>query len=128
MPKTYTVGRSAQADIRTPKKHDAVGKVHCEITDLGKGEVRVTDLESTNGTFIREHGRWVEIKGRRTLDADAEIMLGDYCTTPKELLAAAPQAEEPPPLPPKKPTTAPADTPVKRPKLRRNEFGEIVPE
>ncbi len=122
MSKTYTVGRSASADIRIAKKHDAVGKLHIELTDLGGGEVRVRDLNSTNGTFVREGGRWLEIKARRTLAADAEIMLGDYETTPKELLASL--STRPPPLPPKEPE--PAVKPARR--LRRNEYGEIVQE
>lgn len=137
MPKTYIVGRSSNAEIRTPKKYDAVGKTHCEITDLGQGKVQLKDLKSTNGTFIREVGKWVEIKGPRTVSLDAEIMLGDFCTTPRELLAEVPTTPTPPPLPPKKAAAEPPAPeapklpeapkgPTKRPRLRRNEFGEIV--
>lgn len=136
MEPTYIVGRSANADIRIAKEHDAVGKRHLELTDLGAGRVRIKDLQSTNGTFVRVAGRWSELKEARTLDATAEIMLGDLRTTPRALLdmatltmpapktSPAPKtaaaAQEPPPLP------AP---PAKRPpRLRRNEFGEIVKE
>ncbi len=125
MDKTYTVGRGSAADLRTPKSHDAVGKLHLELTDLGGGRVRVRDLESTNGTFLRVAGKWQELKAAKTIDAGAEIMLGDYVTTPKALLALA--AETPPPLP-KKPERAAPEPPRLPPRLRRNEFGEIVRE
>lgn len=132
MGKTYTVGRGTAADIQTPKTHDAVGKVHLQLEDAGGGQVRVTDLKSTNGTFLRTGQTWEEIREPRVVPQDAEIMLGDFQTTPRKLLAAAPtpsalakkkyrspKAEEPtPPTPPAKKRTGP----------RRNEFGEIVHE
>lgn len=125
MEKTYTVGRGSSADLRTPKGEDAVGKLHLELTDLGGGRVRVRDLASTNGTFLRVAGKWQELKMAKTIDATAEIMLGDYVTTPNALLALAPEA--PPPLP-KKPEPAAPEPLRQRPRLRRNEFGEIVRE
>jgi hypothetical protein len=134
MNKPYTVGRGSAADIRIPKIHDAVGKVHLEIKDAGPGLVTITDLKSTNGTFLRVGKMWEEIKGSRTVPIDAELMLGDYQTTPRQLLASAPgapaagadgkikyrspKAEPTPPTPPVKKRTGP----------RRNEFGEIVHE
>lgn len=123
MENTYTVGRGSSADLRTPKSEDAVGKLHLEITDLGAGKVRVRDLDSTNGTFIRVAGKWQELRAARTIGAGAEIMLGDYVTTPRALLALATAPEPPPPKVEPEPPT-----PAKRPRLRRNEFGEIVRE
>src|SRR5882762_5504557 len=133
MSRAYIVGRGSEADIKIPKQHDAVGKLHLEIQDAGGGQARITDLQSTNGTFIRAGKNWEEIKGSRILALDAELMLGDYRTTARKLLAdvsAAPEPrndskpkkyrstkEEPPPLPAKK-----------RSGPRRNEFGEIVHE
>jgi hypothetical protein len=124
MEKTYTVGRGSGADLRTPKGEDAVGKLHLELTDLGGGRVRVRDLESTNGTFLRVAGKWQELKAAKTVEAGVEIMLGDYVTSPKALLAlaAAPVPSE------VKAEPEPPPTPAKRPRLRRNEFGEIVRE
>lgn len=133
MSKSYTVGRGSAADIKIPKVHDAVGKLHLEIQDAGTGRVKITDLKSTNGTFVRGAAQWEEIKGERILSIDAEIMLGDYQTTPRRLLAEAVTApvagadgkikyrsskEEPAPPPPSKKRTGP----------RRNEFGEIIHE
>jgi predicted component of type VI protein secretion system len=124
MSKAYTVGRGSTVEIKIPKQHDTVGKLHVEIEETGDG-VRITDLQSTNGTFVRAGKKWEEIKGTRVVEMDSELMLGEYRTTPRELLAAAkPVAKEktkrnpgPPPLPGKK-----------RSGPRRNEFGEIVHE
>lgn len=135
MSKPYTVGRGSAADIQVPKVHDAVGKLHLRIEEAGGGQVRATDLQSTNGTFLRVGKKWEELKEPRLVSQDAEIMLGDYQTTPRKLLAQAvaaplrgelekkkyrsPKDEEPtPPTPPAKKRTGP----------RRNEFGEIVHE
>ncbi len=133
MPTIYTVGRGSAADIQIPKVHDAVGKLHIQIEDAGVGQVRVTDLKSTNGTVLRAGSKWQEMKAPQVVPLDAEIMLGDYQTTPRKLLAGAQTApvagalkkkyrsskeEDTPPTPPPKKRTGP----------RRNEFGEIVHE
>jgi hypothetical protein len=134
MSKIYTVGRGSAADIKIPKEENAVGKVHLQIEDAGPGQARVTDLKSTNGTFLREGAKWAEIKEARVVALDAELMLGDYKTTPRRLLAEAltvplhetgkpkkyrsSKEEETPPVLPAKKRTGP----------RRNEFGEIVHE
>lgn len=106
-----------------------MGKLHLEIEDTGSGRVRVTDLQSTNGTFVSVGRKWEEIKGARVVALDAELMLGDYRTTPRDLLAAAPvvavEKAPPAPEPPKRSNTA---APRKRSGPRRNEFGEIVRE
>ena len=139
MSKAYIVGRGSGADIRIPKQHDAVGKSHLEIQEAGGGQARVTDLRSTNGTFLRVGAQWEEIKGTRTVSLDAELMLGDYCTTPRKLLAAALASPGPPQVPvaskPKKYRSSKEETPPtpptpakRRPGPRRNEFGEIVNE
>jgi len=144
MKKTYTVGRGSAADIRIPKVHDAVGKLHLEIEDVGHGQARITDLNSTNGTFVRVGRKWEEVKGSRTVAFEGEIMLGDYTTTPHRLLSEAVTAplgqgsgekkyrssKEEPDEDEKKPATPPP-LPVagkKRTGPRRNEFGEIVHE
>jgi hypothetical protein len=144
---SYTVGRSASADIQIPKRHDTVGKLHCKIEDIGEGWLTVTDLKSTNGTFLRVAGKWEELVGARTVSIDAELMLGSYVTTARRLvedsttapLKFGPQSKarhEPKPLPKparasaeKPPPKEPPHVPPKRSSgMRRNEFGEIVPE
>jgi hypothetical protein len=136
MNRAYTVGRGSAADIQTPKVHDAVGKVHISIEEVGQGQIKITDLKSTNGTFVRVGSKWEEVKGARTVAADTEIMLGDFKTTPRKLLAEAETVplvgdhakpkyrsskddeEATPPTPPVGRRRGP----------RRNEFGEIVHE
>jgi hypothetical protein len=127
MSKAYTVGRGSAADIKIPKQHDAVGKLHIEIEDLGGGQARVTDLRSTNGTFVNAGNDWEEITSPRVVDLDSSLMLGDFRTTPRSLLAAASRAaEQAPPPEPKAPPPLPGKK--KRSGPRRNEFGEIVHE
>lgn len=122
MSRTYIVGRSAEADIRISKEHDAVGKRHLQIEEAGAEKVRVTDLKSTNGTFVRNGPAWTELKESRTVGLDTELMLGDFQTTPRKLLARLePETEQAPKVPPPLPAK-------KRSGLRRNEFGEIVSE
>ena len=95
MSHTYTVGRGSAADIRIPKQHDAVGKLHAQLEERGGGQVCVTDLRSTNGTFVRVGAKWEAIKEPRVISQDAEIMLGDFRTTPGRLLAEAVTAPVP---------------------------------
>jgi pSer/pThr/pTyr-binding forkhead associated (FHA) protein len=45
-----TLGRATGADFIVDAA--LVSRVHCRITVLPSGELEVTDLESTNGTFV----------------------------------------------------------------------------
>jgi pSer/pThr/pTyr-binding forkhead associated (FHA) protein len=51
-----TVGRAIGADFIVDAA--LVSRVHCRVTALPSGELEVTDLESTNGTFV--NGKRVE--------------------------------------------------------------------
>lgn len=125
-PFKLTVGRGSAADVRVPPEQDAVGKVHLEIADAGAGKVRITDLQSANGTFVLNDGQWEEIKGVRILPIDAEIMLGDYRTTPRFLLGRVVQGSDTQTPKPKYVSAKEEPPPPKRTGPRRNEFGEIV--
>jgi pSer/pThr/pTyr-binding forkhead associated (FHA) protein len=63
-----TIGRSTGADfiVEAP----LVSRIHCRIT-AGASEIEVTDLDSTNGTFV--NGERVE---RRTLKAGDRLGVG----------------------------------------------------
>ena len=92
----------------------------------------MTDLRSINGTFVRVGAQWEESKEPRVISQDAEIMLGDYRTTPGKRLAEAVTAPVPG-APAKKKYRAPKDEkptpPVKkRTGPRRSAFGETVHE
>jgi pSer/pThr/pTyr-binding forkhead associated (FHA) protein len=45
-----TIGRAAGADFIVDAA--LVSRVHCRVTALPSGELEITDLESTNGTFV----------------------------------------------------------------------------
>lgn len=45
-----TIGRATGADFIVDAA--LVSRVHCRLTALPGGELEVTDLESTNGTFV----------------------------------------------------------------------------
>jgi pSer/pThr/pTyr-binding forkhead associated (FHA) protein len=45
-----TIGRSTGADFIVDAA--LVSRVHCRVTALTGGELEVTDLESTNGTYV----------------------------------------------------------------------------
>jgi pSer/pThr/pTyr-binding forkhead associated (FHA) protein len=69
---TYTLGRSEPADlvIAVP----TVSAKHAELKVAG-GQVTVTDLNSTNGTFIEEEE--IEANTPNELPLGAEIIFGD---------------------------------------------------
>jgi pSer/pThr/pTyr-binding forkhead associated (FHA) protein len=45
-----TIGRATGADFILDAA--LVSRIHCRITALPSGELEVTDLDSTNGTFV----------------------------------------------------------------------------
>lgn len=45
-----TIGRSTGADFIVDAA--LVSRVHCRLSALPNGELEITDLESTNGTFL----------------------------------------------------------------------------
>jgi pSer/pThr/pTyr-binding forkhead associated (FHA) protein len=47
---SVTVGRSPNCDLVIP--HDSVSRTHCKIEVNAKGVFQITDLDSSNGTYI----------------------------------------------------------------------------
>jgi pSer/pThr/pTyr-binding forkhead associated (FHA) protein len=47
-----TIGRATGADFILDAA--LVSRVHCRVTALPTGELEVTDLDSTNGTFVND--------------------------------------------------------------------------
>ncbi len=68
------LGRAAPADIVFSDKR--ISRRHCEVEVKG-GEMVVTDLQSTNGTFIDGQ----KIDSPTVLPAESELMLGDVILT-----------------------------------------------
>jgi predicted component of type VI protein secretion system len=87
MNRTYLVGRSPEADLRIASKHDSVSKLHMEITVLGGNRVCIIDRRSANGLSVRTGNGWKPVKGAEEVNMDAEVRLGEYNTTVRDLLA-----------------------------------------
>lgn len=68
------LGRSAPSDIIFADKR--ISRRHCEV-EVRDGEMVVTDLQSTNGTFIDGQ----RIEAPTVLPPDSELMLGDVVLT-----------------------------------------------
>ncbi len=117
---------SSRPDIAVPADQDTVGRTHAELTVADNGACYIVDLESANGTFLKEAGKWKRIK-QAALDLGSEIRLGEYRTTPAVLLSmrsarSAPRQQTPPAVQPSK--TDKPKTPGAKP--RRNPLtGEV---
>ena len=82
--KVYRIGRHADNDIVVDDK--SISRRHAELTEIAKGRYKLVDLDSTNGTFVRRGRSWREVQSAE-VEAHEIIMLGDYSTSPMELLA-----------------------------------------
>ena len=76
------------------------------MTIADNGTCYIVDLESANGTFLKEAGKWKRIK-QAALDLGSEIRLGEYRTTPALLLSmrsvrTSPRQQTPLPVQPPK--------------------------
>jgi hypothetical protein len=86
---TFIVGRlssSGGVDLAVPPTEDTVGRRHAELQVRPNGSYTIRDLGSANGTFVQEGGRWRRIS-TADVGAHQQIRLGDYATTPSQLLA-----------------------------------------
>lgn len=86
---TYIVGRhssSGGVDIAVAPTEDTVGRRHAELQVRPDGSCTIRDLGSANGTFVQESGQWSRVSVAN-VGANQQIRLGDYATTPSQLLA-----------------------------------------
>lgn len=79
---TFSIGRDAANDIVV--EDSSVSRHHAEIRVDGDGMVLI-DLDSMNGTHVREEGRWIEI-ARASVTASEPLLLGEVVMTPQALL------------------------------------------
>lgn len=84
MSQVYRVGRDRVNDIILDDA--TVSRAHAELRLEADGDVLLVDLDSTNGTCVRDGNKWIEID-RATIDADERILIGDVVTTVDSLLA-----------------------------------------
>jgi len=78
-----TIGRSNTNDIILPDP--SVSRQHAELRSDGRGRYFLIDLDSTNGTYVRDGGAWVRIR-QGFVAADERVQFGELVTTLGTLL------------------------------------------
>jgi predicted component of type VI protein secretion system len=68
---SITIGRAPENDIVIP--HDSVSRKHCTV-DLTRGVFTITDLGSSNGTFV--DGERLDLKKGKTFLSTSQIVIG----------------------------------------------------
>ncbi|HEY7610249.1 MAG TPA: FHA domain-containing protein [Alphaproteobacteria bacterium] len=110
----YRVGRDQTNDIVI--EHGSVSRHHCELRLQDDGAVLIIDLNSMNGTAVRQNGAWENVD-KATVERDERILLGEIVTTVAALLMRAPKAADRPAAErPAAAAQAPALAPRKIPK------------
>ena len=88
--RAFTIGRDACNDIRL---HDRkLSRIHCQIEVIG-GQCQITDLNSTNGTIVREE----PIVAETDLAPGDEVVIGTNRLRLVELAPEKPRAPKPKP-------------------------------
>jgi hypothetical protein len=87
--RVYRVGRDQTNDIVI--EHGSVSRHHCELRLQDDGAVLIVDLDSMNGTAVRQNGAWEHID-KATVERDERILLGEIVTTIAALLIRAPKS------------------------------------
>jgi len=96
--KTYLVGREStgnHCDILLPASERSVSRRHLEMTVSESGKCYLVHLHPVNVTRVWDAacGQWVDLK-QQYVDWDAPLMLGDYRTSARQLLAGTSSAHE----------------------------------
>lgn len=88
--RTYLVGRSnttQPCDIELPNDATSVSRRHMELSVTDDGKYYVVHLHPRNFTKVNRGGGWQTIT-QDYVEADEPLLLGDYQTTVRKLLAA----------------------------------------
>lgn len=88
---TWVVGRGHECDVRL--NDTSVSRSHADIVPLSDGRLRVTDHESTNGTFVRDGQGWRAIHQELLAPTDW-VRFGDYEIAVSELNGLCVQRED----------------------------------
>jgi len=84
---TLRLGRSEECEVRL--EDDTVSRAHASLR-LGAGaRLQLTDLQSSNGTFVHRDGRWMAVQETEVFAQD-RLKLGELEVTISELLAPFP--------------------------------------
>jgi hypothetical protein len=108
--RTYLVGRRNQTvncDITLPETEKSVSRKHLELTLTASGNCYLVHVHPKNTTKVQARdGTWVPVS-QDYVEMDAPLMLGNYQTTARQLLArlnaAAPEAQRESPTSPPSP-------------------------
>lgn len=88
--KTYLVGRrnsSVSCDIALPESEKSVSRKHLELTVTSSGQCYIVHTHPENTTkVLGRNGSWTLVS-QDYVDFDTPIMLGNYQTTARQLLA-----------------------------------------
>jgi hypothetical protein len=87
----YRLGRSRDNDFVIDDR--TVSRYHALLSVAADGDLHLTDLGSTGGTFVREGGGWKRVTDR-DVAAGNELRFGDYEIGVGPLLAALARSEE----------------------------------
>jgi hypothetical protein len=113
--RAFTIGRDACNDIRL---HDRkLSRIHCQIEVIG-GKCQITDLNSTNGTIVRD----ARIDAETNLDLGDEVVIGTSRLRLIEEASGKSKAPEPKREEPAPPEEEPREGPV-----RCEECGKAIP-
>ena len=80
------IGRTRDTDVRIDSQ--GVSRAHAELTINDRGSYLISDLGSTNGTFVFRAGQWFRIHSE-PVEADEPLKVGDFQTTAMELESIA---------------------------------------
>lgn len=76
---TIIIGRQDTSDIVIPN-NKYISRTHCSITFNGE-TIYLTDLDSTNGTFVTVDGIWTKISDTVEIVVGEQFMLADTILT-----------------------------------------------
>lgn len=85
--KTYSIGRGDENDVVI--RDHSVSRNHAELRVDDEGKFQLIDLNSTNGTFVRDGEEWVQVYQAYVAE-DERIMFGSTATTVTALLTKRP--------------------------------------
>jgi hypothetical protein len=86
---TYIIGRKPDpTSSRIVLDDESVSRTHAKLLASGTNRYLLEDLQSSNGTYVRDNGGWRRIQTAHVSAAD-EIRLGTFVMTVDELIARA---------------------------------------
>lgn len=92
--RTWTIGRDPTCELTLDEP--SVSRRHAELRAHEGGQFEITDLGSSNGTWVREGDVWKPVTAATTLGPEDPVRLGTIETTAVELVRWGDRASGPP--------------------------------